>query len=302
VRNLIVGYEESDEGRDALALGRLLAGPGAAGITIVHVTPDDSFWMGRDEFERAIELEAATISRHAEALLDNPSTETRVIASGGSPARVLTELAEEEGHVDAIVIGSTRRGALGRVMFGSVGERLLHGAPCPVAVAPRGFASGRPERPARVGVAYVATAEAALALAEARKLSAETGASLRFLTVVPPVSPRQVGLGPDAHRFLYEAHERDLDAAINELRDKHGVEAEGRLLEGNPVEVLSEQSADELDLLLIGSRGYGPVRRVLLGAVSAGVMRKARCPVIVVPRSASRAADGSRTVKEKATA
>jgi nucleotide-binding universal stress UspA family protein len=198
VRNLIVGYGESDEGRDALALSRLLAEPGAAGITIVHVTPDDSS--------------------------------------------------------------------------------------------------------DRVGVAYVATAEAALALAEARKLSAETGASLRVLTVVPPVSPGQVGLGPDAHRFLYEAHERNLDAAINELRDKHGVEAEGRLLEGNPVEVLTEQSADELDLLLIGSRGYGPARRVLLGGVSTGVTRQARCPVIVVPRSASRAADGSRTVKEKATA
>jgi nucleotide-binding universal stress UspA family protein len=301
VRNLIVGYGESDEGRDALALSRLLAEPGAAGITIVHVTPDDSFWMGKDEFERAIELEAAKISRQAGATLDTPSTETRVIASAGSPARVLTELAEE-GEVDAIVIGSTRRGALGRVVFGSVGERLLHGAPCPVAVAPRGFASGRPERPDRVGVAYVATAEAALALAEARKLSAETGASLRVLTVVPPVSPGQVGLGPDAHRFLYEAHERNLDAAINELRDKHGVEAEGRLLEGNPVEVLTEQSADELDLLLIGSRGYGPARRVLLGGVSTGVTRQARCPVIVVPRSASRAADGSRTVKEKATA
>jgi nucleotide-binding universal stress UspA family protein len=41
-----------------------------------------------------------------------------------------------------------------------------------------------------------------------------------------------------------------------------------------------------LDLLVIGSRGYGPLRAVLLGAVSGRVIRDAACPVIVVPRGA----------------
>jgi nucleotide-binding universal stress UspA family protein len=301
MRKLIVGYETSDEGRDALALARLLAGAGGAETTVVHATPDDSYWMGRDEFERAVEREAGKISRQAQAMLDDPSVETKVIASGGSPARVLTELAEGE-TIDAIVIGSTRRGALGRVVFGSVGERLLHGAPCAVAVAPRGFASAERERPARIGVAYIRTPESALALEEARKLSADTGASLRLITVVPPVAPSQVAMGAEAHSFLYDAHQRDLDAAMSELRDEHEVQAEGRLLEGNPVDVLAEQSAEGLDLLLIGSRGYGPVRRVLLGGVSAGVMRKARCPVIVMPRSARKARNSSESIKEMAIA
>jgi nucleotide-binding universal stress UspA family protein len=49
--------------------------------------------------------------------------------------------------------------------------------------------------------------------------------------------------------------------------------------------VLAERSR-ELDLLVVGSRGYGPVRQVLIGGVSAELMRRAACPVLIVPRSA----------------
>ena len=54
------------------------------------------------------------------------------------------------------------------------------------------------------------------------------------------------------------------------------------ILEGDPVQRLAESSSG-LALLVLGSRGYGPVRSVLLGSVSAGVARTAACPVLVVP-------------------
>jgi nucleotide-binding universal stress UspA family protein len=60
-------------------------------------------------------------------------------------------------------------------------------------------------------------------------------------------------------------------------------ETEAVMKDGDPAEVLAAQ-ADELDFLVLGSRGYGPIRRALLGGVSAEVMRTAPCPVIVVPR------------------
>jgi nucleotide-binding universal stress UspA family protein len=53
---------------------------------------------------------------------------------------------------------------------------------------------------------------------------------------------------------------------------------------GDPAAVLAEASADRLDLLVLGSRDYGPVRSVLLGGVGHAVLRAAACPVIVVPR------------------
>jgi nucleotide-binding universal stress UspA family protein len=57
---------------------------------------------------------------------------------------------------------------------------------------------------------------------------------------------------------------------------------ESEILEGDPVQRLAESSAG-LAVLVLGSRGYGPVRSVLLGSVSSGVARTAACPVLIVP-------------------
>ena len=57
------------------------------------------------------------------------------------------------------------------------------------------------------------------------------------------------------------------------------------MIEGKAADVLVEATAD-FDLLVLGSRGYGPLKRVLLGGVSAKVVDEAACPVLVVPRPA----------------
>lgn len=57
------------------------------------------------------------------------------------------------------------------------------------------------------------------------------------------------------------------------------------LLEGSVVESLTALGPDDVDMLVCGSRGYGPVRRVLLGGVSSPLIRRARLPVAVVPRA-----------------
>jgi nucleotide-binding universal stress UspA family protein len=62
-----------------------------------------------------------------------------------------------------------------------------------------------------------------------------------------------------------------------------GIDASQTLLEGDARDLLSEASGD-LDLLVLGSRGYGPMRAVLLGSVSAGLVRSAHSPLVVVPR------------------
>jgi len=60
------------------------------------------------------------------------------------------------------------------------------------------------------------------------------------------------------------------------------------VLEGPPAEVISEAIRGVIDLLVMGSRGYGPIRRALLGSVSEGLVRAATVPVLVMPRSAIR--------------
>jgi nucleotide-binding universal stress UspA family protein len=76
--------------------------------------------------------------------------------------------------------------------------------------------------------------------------------------------------------------ERALQAAMDELGDEVPVEVDA-YAEDDPAEVLIRVS-EHLDLLVCGSRGYGPVRAVLLGGVSRRVAAEARCPVIVLPR------------------
>ena len=63
------------------------------------------------------------------------------------------------------------------------------------------------------------------------------------------------------------------------------------MLEGRPWRMLSDHSA-KLDLLFIGSRGYGPLHAVIAGATSGSVLRHAHCPVIVLPRGAEAPLDG----------
>ena len=69
------------------------------------------------------------------------------------------------------MVGSSHRGKLGRVLPGSVGESLLRGAPCAVAVAPRGYAGAEHPAIGLIGVAYDGSEEAKLALGEAERLA-----------------------------------------------------------------------------------------------------------------------------------
>ncbi len=77
------------------------------------------------------------------------------------------------------------------------------------------------------------------------------------------------------------AAERALRDTVDELGADVPVEVEALI--GDPVELLVAAS-EHLDLLVCGSRGYGPLRAVLLGSVSGAVTMAARCAVIAVPR------------------
>jgi nucleotide-binding universal stress UspA family protein len=219
----------------------------------------------------------------------------------GSPARMLHELAEDE-QVDLIVVGSTHRSALGRVLPGSVGERLLHGATCPVAIAPRGLAAADWRLERRLGVAYDGSAEARAALDHAARLAQATGVPLRVIGVVDPfvpapfdrAVPRELEAATKQGESVDERRHRILEGLLEQAvaEQPSTLDASYELLEGDPPEQLISASSG-LDLLVLGSRCYGPLRHVLVGGVSAAVTRGAQCPTIVVPRAEAER-DGAR--------
>ena len=172
------------------------------------------------------------------------------------------------------------------VLPGSTGERLLHGSPCSVAVVPVGYRDAvHPIR--RIGVAYNHTDEARAAVRGAAVLAEAFGAELELIGVVSAESfstPALMGGGPSiAHlREDVEQHVQEtLDTAVAAVSAT--VPATSVRLLGSPADELTARS-HELDLLVIGSRGYGPLHSSLVGGVSGRVMRSAQCPVIVVPR------------------
>ena len=208
----------------------------------------------------------------------------------------LTAAAEE---VDArlIVLGSSARGAIGRVLPGSTAERVIHGAPCPVAVVPRDYVA-REGGMMTVGVAFAPTPEGREALRTGARLAQAARASLRVIMVLDPslaerTSPGMLAAAHHEHdlaedragRSRIEA-ERGLDDAIADVADTVPVERD--VLFQDPADGLAAAS-EHLDLLIMGSRAYGPMRAVMLGGVSRRVITRAACPVLVLPRGASAA-------------
>ena len=204
-------------------------------------------------------------------------------------ARALHEVAEAEDAA-LLVVGSTTRGTLGRVLPGSTAERLFPDAPCPVAVVPRGWRAC--SRLATIGVAFVDTAQGRHALRRAHALARRAKAKLRVLNAIQPRAAAfgetqatvgvQPGKGPtEVEGELRAQAERELSEAIGELDDGVPVTADAFLDE--PADALVRVS-ENLDLLVCGSRGYAPLRAVLAGGVSRRLAADAHCPVIVLPR------------------
>ena len=280
---LLVGADEREGGLDALELARVLAGEegGEALVaTVLSIGPLPLAYAILPDDEAA---EAEPIFAAARERLAATALETRAYV-GGSPGGVLNSLAES-GDFDAVVVGSAHRGAVGRALIGSVGGNLLDGSPTDVAIAPRGYGAQRHEAPRTIGVAFDGSPESRAALERAATLAARLGARLRVLTVVVPAVASPV-MHPGVYTGQAPPEPERVIAAGREAAEAAApaVAAESVRLDGDPAAELVRACEDGLDLLVVGSRGYGPLTRVLLGSVSRRVVGEAPCPVIVVRR------------------
>jgi nucleotide-binding universal stress UspA family protein len=287
---VVIGFDGSDSGQDALALGLLLARATRDRPIVTTVYPGEyESGMGRTDAEYVAHMREQAeevLARARRVVGDDQDVQYRAVGSS-SAAHGLDELAEAEGAT-AIVIGSTRQAPLRRLFVGSTGERLLHGAGCPVAVAPRGLHERRWTTIGTIGCAFVDTPDGQAALAGAADLAQRIPARLRVFSVVGRMAEFSPLAKTDSERAFTEemrsSYRASLDRALGALPDR--LEATGELREGDPVEVLAALDERDTDLLVCGSRGYGPVRRVLLGGVASRLVRRAASPVLVVPRGA----------------
>jgi nucleotide-binding universal stress UspA family protein len=269
-RPTVAAYNATEEASDGLSLARALADLQGNALVVARVLRNV---VRHGEHDRATQ-------RDVRSQLDE--TRRAVVAAvpeaGGADvvpiidprlARGLHDFAEAE-DASMLVLGSSHLGPLGRRLIGGTADVVLSGAPCPVAVAPPDYKSANPLSPAVFGVAYDGSPTAKAAFTLAVGLAQAAGAKVRLIAV--------------HHDGDAEGLERGLAEAAATVPS--GVACETVLEAGDPVTRLLDEGENEVGLLLAGSRGHGPLRRVLLGSVSRSLVRSSRVPVIVVPPTA----------------
>lgn len=292
---VIVGVDGHDGGRDAAALGKALSsGP----LTLVGAYPSDAVpsrgtlpgyeQLLRDDMQGTLE------SARAQAGVDG-----ELLAVGdNSPARAL-QLSAERLDADLIVVGSAHHGPLGRLLLGDVGRAVLHGSPCPVAVAPKNCGAD-PPRTIAVGLDDSPAARAALDLAS--RYAAESNAALTVIVVWedPPLPIAEAAMIYDLERMKADKR-KGADQLLADALDALPSSTGGQVLHGRPGTVLAE-SAERFGLLVVGSRGWGPVKRIAIGSTADRLMHHLPCPLIIVPRPATEAGSGEEQLSAAETA
>lgn len=240
-KRIVVGVDCREGGRDALALAALLQRVCGGELAAVYVYPYDRT-VSLDHADAVEAVLHGDLLAQLEAELARAGVSARpLVIADAAPARVLQSIAERD-DADLIVVGAPHRSGADRVLGGDAAAGTLHGAPCAVAVAPRGFAD-RARALRTVGVGFDDSPESRAALELARRVAGAAGGTV--------------------HSYTEPA-----DRAATALADR----------------------SRDLDLLVVGSRSYGPVRRLLLGSTSTRLVREAACPLLILPRGAEASA------------
>jgi nucleotide-binding universal stress UspA family protein len=275
-KTVVVGVADLGTGRDAIALaGELVSYDGTLTLAYVYTGHAALLASSRPELEASERERALSLLGQ---IREEIGVRAELEAKGSrSVGRGLHELAEERG-ADLLVIGSTHHGLIGRVTIGDDTSDALGGAPCAVAIAPAGHALEKRAIRAIV-VGYDGSAESRHAVEVARGLADECGATLSaFRAVTLPANAVMGG-----SYVTGEIIDDCVDDARRELDEIADVDRQA--VYGDPAEELSVRSATA-DLLVVGSRDYGPVGRLVHGSTSRRLARSARCPLLVLTRAA----------------
>ena len=211
----------------------------------------------------------------------------------GDAASEIVELAEELG-VGLVVLGSRGRGRLRRALMGSVSTGVLRHAHCSVLIV-RGHEDEQEPLLGKLLVAVDGSEEATSATRTATEL-AETVDSEVHVAYAMREERYRPHLGPEMWEGWEEGFERAkrsarswVEGEAQRIKGEGAIKVEPHLLIGRP-DAAIVWLAEEIgaDLVLVGSRGLGAMRRTLIGSVSDSVVRHAHCPVMVVRKEKKR--------------
>lgn len=293
----VVGLDPAHRSTAVLHLAAMLARSADTDLVVTVVLPEtwpmaagtaDAEWRGYTRDTANLVLD------HAAAVLGGEVRAEYLLHEAASARRGLAELAEQHGAT-LIVIGSSSAAPVGRIALGSESDALLHAAPVPVAIAPRGFRAASGARVTRVTAGYRGTASSRDLVLGAADVAARVGADLRIASfaVVPPGSATS-GAGLDVEQRIaddwaddVERHAAAVLAEVSRLENAPHVERTVIGMGATWDDALEHVEWEPGEVLVVGSSTLGPLARVFLGSNAAKVVRHSPVPVIVVPRGAA---------------
>jgi nucleotide-binding universal stress UspA family protein len=270
---VLVGVDGHDGGLDAAALARQLVAPdGELLLTHIHGGYPLVAKAETGDYERVIRDDAETLLAQAS---EQTGIRARILHGSSSVGRGLRELVERES-ADLVVVGSTRRGPTARIFLGDDTRETLRDVRSAVAIAPAGYADAA-NAIGKIGVALDASPESRGAATLARELAKALHAKLSAIEVL------------DVPMYIfYSSRPREgmpaqdpLKVVANEISQLGEFEPYVRF--GYVEDELAKASVT-VDLLVMGSRSLGRVRRLVETSRSQDIARRARCPLWSCPK------------------
>lgn len=276
--SVIVGYDGSPDAKRALTWGAGFARSIDAALRVVVATGDIRLRQVTEldqEWERSRVAELTADARAAASAIAVDEEALAFVDAGPAPALIL-----DADPTSVIVLGSRGHGRLAGALAGSVTQHVAYHAPCTVVVVRE---QSSPEE-TRVVVGVDGSEGAKPALEFAFAYAERTAAPLTALHVLQTLSPGP----PYASRFVGDRYARELgnaepiiEKSLAEDAGRHpGVDVSREIVAGSTGRVLCDAS-ERAALLVVGSRGRGAFKSLLLGSVGQTVLHRARCPVVI---------------------
>jgi nucleotide-binding universal stress UspA family protein len=282
--NILVPLDGTAQSNAALPLARIVAQTTGAPISLVRVVNPS------EDLQAAQVLE--DLQRVAKELSAGTASVNCAVREGEETAReILDEI--QQGSVELVIMCTRGRAGLERAVLGSVTQDVVANSRVPIMLLRPG---GR--QITHIGKLLVpvdGSPGATLALGTAARFAQVTGASIELLEVAMPVSMWMSTADAYAGMAYYDpawdeealaAAQSYVDSLVARLR-KANIAAEGAARQATvvPEAIVSAADASDADLIVMSTRALTGPARALLGSTADAVVRKARCPVLLIHRT-----------------
>ena len=289
---VVVGYRAGKVGLSGLHLAVRAARTLGTSLTVATIVPKP--WLTPSLARVDAEYEhwadhlavdsAKEAARHLHNLADGIEV-TYVHRAHRSVSGGLIEVVEEV-NPEVLVLGSLPSGGRGQVVIGSTADWLLHASPVPVAISPREYRSYTGKL-TRLTCAYSATPDSIDVVRRCFEWAERFGVPVRVITFAvrgKTMYPPEVGLDvEDSILDAWASHAREI---LENLKTEVIVSEDVvlQVVTGHSwKEALDKADWQDGEILALGTRPRGDIRRVFLGSRSAKIIRESPVPVLVLP-------------------